>query len=491
MSRLRAARAGAWSVSLQLVRLGVQAGVFFLFARHLSLAVIGAYSFAYAFVQLTQAFVRTGVIEVFVADVRSDQEFAATALNASIVIGLLSTSAVFIAGLVANFLNAPGAYMFFVLGLIPLIDSFGIAPEAVLRKELKFAAITFRTTAGLVAAASICMILGFFGWGVDALISFNVSASFISTLVAIWLVRGKLRWSGGSWAETKTLLSASLNVSLSTFATGIVVPASQIALGAVAGPSAVGAYAIAQRFLGLINSVLVEPVKMAALPVLSRVRSAEERRRAMLEVVGICATIIIPVCLGFSAIGFDLFPLLLGENGAIAAPIFAILAFHCVPLIVSMASAQMLLLAGRSRDILIYTGLLSITGIITAFACASFGAEVTAFGYVARAYAVSPLALYQLSKAGGVPPKMVLKVVIMPLLSSVAMACVILWILNYQPLMQAERLAVVALAGMVGAICYLCVLALVARQQFMAVFRLLLSLKRNRSVRPSAPGATL
>ena len=478
MSRSRAARAGAWSVGLQLVRLGVQAGIFFIFARHLALDVIGAYSFAYAFVQVTQAFVRTGIIEVFVADERSDDEFVANAFKASVVIGFLSSASVFFSGIVAALLNAPGSYMFFALGFIPLIDSLGIAPEAILRKELKFAAITLRTTLGLLAASLICMILGFRGWGVNALIGFNISTSIISTSVAIWLVRSKIQWSDGSWSETKTLLTASLNVSLSTFATGIVVPASQIALGAFAGPAAVGAYAIAQRFLGLINSVLVEPVKMAALPVLSKVRGEEERRNAMVEVVGICASVIIPACLGFATIGFSLFPLLLGNNGVAAAPIFAILAFHCIPLIISMASAQMLLLANRSRDILIYTGSLSLAGIIVAFVCASFGAEMTAFGYVARAYALCPLALYQLFKSGGVAPKMLLKVILTPLIPSAAMACLILWLMNGLPTLNpTTKLAAVILTSIAGGICYVGILSIVARQQLMAVYRLALSLR--------------
>lgn len=477
MSRLRAARAGAWSVSLQLIRLGVQAGVFFLFARHLPLEVIGAYSFAYAFVQLTQAFVRTGVLEVYVASERSDDQFAATAFWTSSIIGMLSAGAVFAAGLIALALETSGAYMFFLLGAIPLIDALGVSPEAMLRKELRFASITLRTAVGLFVAALLCLAVSYFGWGINALISFNLSASAISTLVSLWIVRGQLRLVGCTWADVRGMLRTSLNVSLSTFATGVVVPASQIALGAAAGPAAVGAFTIAHRFLGLINSVLVEPVKMAALPVLSKVRGEDERRQAMLEVVGICAALIIPVCLSLAVIGFELLPLMLGENGAVAAPIFAILALHCVPLIISMASAQMLLLAGRSRDILVYTGLLSAAGIATAAACASFGAEVTALGYVARAYALSPIALYQLLKAGGVPPTTVLRVILMPVLPSAIMAGAVHWLLTASHASTyVETLVTIGVAGAVGGLIYVSTLYFVARPQFTAVFGLVRSL---------------
>lgn len=463
MSRTRAIRAGAWSVALQVVRLGIQAGVFLLFARYLTLKEVGAYSFAYAFVQVIQAFVRTGVMEVFVAAPRTDRAFVAAANMSSIIIGVLS--AVFIAtvGIVTQVFNGSSPWIFLFLATVPLIDSLGIVPEAILRKNLEFSSITLRTTAGLTVAAAICLLLGYLGWRASALVAFNIATSLISTLIAMFIVRRNISFTSVHWPDVKSIIGPSFHVSLSTFASGIVVPASQIALGAFAGPAALGAYAIAQRILSLINSVLVDPVRVAALPVLSKVKGDAGRRSALIEVLSLCATIISPICLGLAAVSPVLLTLALGENGKIAAPIFMVLALHFVPLTISMASSQLLLVQNKSKEVLKYSSSLAVLGVLTAILTSPFGPIATAAGYVLRAYVLTPMALRQVDKFGGVAPMVILKAIYRPVICAAAMELLILGMERFVIPADVGALPRLLILILCGSATYLLLIALFGR----------------------------
>lgn len=477
MSRTRAVRTGGWAVLLQIVRLGTQAGVFLLFSRYIPLSDLGAYSFAFAFVQLAQIFVRIGVMETFVAAKNIDDIYMSSSILVSGCTGILMSAILFLIGIILNLSGSFSGEIMCVLSIIPLIDSIGIVPEAILRRSLRFSKIALRTTVGLSIAATICLIFGYLGWGVRALVIFNVSASVISMVTAVYMVRKELRVIPVGLDDMRKIAVPSLHLSVSAFATGSIVPASQIALGIFTGPAAVGAYAIAQRILTLFNAVAVDPVRVSALPVLSRLNTDEERRKALLEVLSLCGTVLSPLYMGMAAISPVLLPLVLGANGNSAYPILWVLSFHFAALIISMITTQILLVNGRSREVFRFTSIQSAAGIVMGLAAAPFGPIAVAFAYVARAYLIMPVVLRQGRIYGGMVYREVFGALIVPIISAIVMQIAV--ICAIKALEEAAWPPVIILvAGIaVGAFVYVSILLVFGRKHLMDMIRLLRSLR--------------
>jgi PST family polysaccharide transporter len=455
-----------------MVRLGIQTGVFLLFSRYLSLTELGVYSFAYAFVQLTQTFVRTGVMETVVASQRHDRDYLVSAMAVSVSIGMLAALVLVVAGAVSAFFNSPSGVMLWALAIIPVLDSIGIVPEAILRRKLEFSSITIRTTIGLVIAAAVCLAAGYWGWGAWALVVFNVVASIVSLATALYIVRHEMPYGLGNKADMMAVAGPSFHVSISTFASGAIVPASQIALGSFSGPAAVGAYAIAQRVLALINSVAVDPVRVSALPVLSRVKSEEERRRALLEVLSMCGTLLSAIYLGVSAISPVLLPLVIGRNGNEAYPILWVLSFHFVALVISMITTQILLVCGQSRQVLNFTLVQSAAGVVMALIAAPFGAVAVAAAYVVRAYAIMPLVFRQAWKHGGIHYSSYIKALAAPVVAGLIMQVAVTETMHLMTGYGMARVMIVGVGLVVGAIVYPMALLVFGRRHLIGAIKL-------------------
>ena len=479
MSRSLAMRTGVWSTLLQLVRIGIQTLVFLVFARHLGINELGYYSFAYAFVQITQSFVRTGVLEIVVASQRDDREFISSAYVSSLIFGALASAIIILAGAVALFNGEHGRSGLYLLvfSVLPLVEALGVVPEALLRRKLQFQSLTLRTLLALSVAAVVSLIAGSLGLGATALVAFNMTASVISTVVAL-IVCGRLPSLGATQREVREISKPALNVALSTLASGSIVPLSQIAVGTISGAAAAGAYAIAQRLVALINTVTVDPVRLTALPILSRLAGDEEgRRNALLEAAGLSMTLLAPLYLGVAAISGVVLPLMLGPNGALAAPVLQALTWHFIPLVMSMISAQLLLVLGRSRQVLTFTLAQSAAGLVFAFAAAPFGAAAVAWAYVVRAYLVTPLVLRQAWVYGGVRPSRYLAAMVPPVACAAGMALGVALIIKMLSAFGLAPLPVLFIAVPFGAAAYGGLMMLLGRNQVKSAVRALGALK--------------
>ncbi|HMJ14524.1 MAG TPA: oligosaccharide flippase family protein, partial [Polyangiaceae bacterium] len=356
MSRGLAVRLGVWSALLQAARLGINALVFLVLARVLPLAEVGAFSVAFAIAQLAQSLVRAGVLETVIAAERHDDAYLSAAHAVVIACGAASSALLVLAGAILWWLNADARTGLFLLALavLPLSDAWGVVPDAVMRRALRFRALAIRTTLALTAAGAAALAAGFAGFGAWALAAFSVAGSVLSSALALAMCgrRIPLRWG----PEAREIAQPAARLALSALATASILPVSQVAVGAIAGHAAAGAYAIAQRLVGLLTAMTVEPARSVALPFLSRVTADEEtRRRAVIQGLGLMITIMTPLYFGLYATAPVALPLLLGENGARSAPVVAALCWQYVPLAISVIVAQLLLAVRQPREVLVFT----------------------------------------------------------------------------------------------------------------------------------------
>lgn len=244
-----------WSALLQWSRLGISALVFLAMARVLSLDEIGAFATAFAPVRLLQGVHRPGLVDAGIA--------APGHRQALLTLGLAS-GGVQSAGLLAAgvWMAAPVGPLLCVLAPVPLFTALSAVPEAVLRAEGRLKALALRTMAaqGLASVAAMAALMA--GWGSVALAIFvliNAASACFIAVVLVPLPRPSLQGVGAAAAPVWRIAARDL-------AQGATQPMLQMLLAASLGMSVAGAFQLAARLVGLVDALMVAPMRYVALP---------------------------------------------------------------------------------------------------------------------------------------------------------------------------------------------------------------------------------
>lgn len=251
----------AWSALLQWSRLGVNAVLFLIVARYLSLTEIGAFATAFAPIRLLQVVHKNGIVDAYLV---SDQ--SARTRNAffalSIALGLIFS--VTLAG-VALILPDPVAPLLAGLCLVPLIFGVSAIAEATLRATLRIKALALRTLFAQLLAASLAFLALSAGWGAASLVVFALTNAVVIALVSLALAR--IRPTAlPDGAAVRAVLPDIIRISARDLASNAVQPLLQLAVGAILGLAAGGAFQIAARVFSLLDALAIAPIRYIALP---------------------------------------------------------------------------------------------------------------------------------------------------------------------------------------------------------------------------------
>ena len=479
-----------WSSVLQMSRVGINGIVFLILVRWLPIREVGFFGTSMSIVAFAQIFVRLGVLETYIREKEPTKEFKNTCFWISCCIGIVAALMIASVGSVyILFTDASRQGMFMLaLATVPLFESFGIVPEAMLRRNLTFKTLAKRTFVATSISGFIAISLGALGFEGWSLIGFTVISSLLSSILALSMCG----WWPTGWLTPKAvraIVTPAFQITSAGFASASIVPTTQIVVAVIAGPAAAGAYTIAQRFLGLANSFVIEPARQVALPILAGLNDKPSARTAAIcEAVSFLTTVTTPIYLGMFAISDQLLQLLVGANGRAATPIFEGLSWTFAPVVISMLIGQLLTAIGRPREVLKFTIVQAGVNVVVSALVAWLIVDQTGVAFALRAYALMPIVFWQAWRHAEVPPLPILKAALPPLpaglLMIFAIYCVEHWIL---PDRLEPGLSTLAAQIMVGAVSYPVVLRLIAPRHFKKSFASVTSLlKRGR---PTASAA--
>lgn len=486
--RTSALKLGVWSTLLQLSRVGINALVFILISRILAIEEIGIFSTAFAILQIFIIFVRSGVTETVVSVKDKSAEFLDTAFGVSILFGVGSFLAMNVVSALTLFWSPDFFIYVSALSIILLVDSVGVVPDAILRGRLELRALAMRTFIATSISAVIALSVAYAGFGAWSLVGFSFVTSVIGTGIALGMSGWHPR-SLGQRALFSSIAGPALRVISSSFASATIVPAAQLLVGIFAGPAAAGAYAIAQRLLGLAANFVIEPARYLALPFLANLKDTASQSRAVLSAAGFISAVASPLYLTLFFTASDVLPLLVGANGTLAIPVFSALAWHFPPLIVSMLIGQRLTAERRMQDVLIFTGSQAALNVIISLPLALISATAVAIGYTARAYLLLPLVLYQGHRHAGLPWRELLLRTLLPVLPAF-LATLAGYLVSQQlafPESPLGHIGAIAVQVVIAAPLYLGLLRLVSRQHFELVTGTLLSALKKKKPAASEP----
>ncbi len=261
-----------WSFALQWSRVGVNAALFLVATRFLTLAEIGLFATAFAPIRLSQGLHRAGIAESVIILGRHQ-----TRLNALFVLSCLSgVGLCFVFGLLGHLASIPALL---ILSIIPLLNGLSAVSDGLLRRTLRLRALALRTMGVQSIAAAIAFWLLIYDWGIWALVSFAVINAFGACLLTILLARWRPT-EMPRFANVVLLMPNTTQIAARDLIGAAQIPLALMAIGMTLGLPAAGAFQIATRIYNLIDALTLSPLRFIALPQLAQDRLGSRHRFA-------------------------------------------------------------------------------------------------------------------------------------------------------------------------------------------------------------------
>jgi len=335
----------AWSTLLQWSRLGANAALFLIVARHLTLAEIGAFATAFAPIRLVQVVHKSGIAEAYIVSDKGTKTQNAF-LFLSVTFGLIFTVALALAALILPDTVAP---LMVPLSLVPLLYGLSAIPEATLRSTLRIKALALRTLFAQALAAALALAALTAGWGAFSLVVFALTNAGTSALISIVLV--PLHPTAlPSRAAIHAALPDILRISASGLTGSATQPLLQLAVGAMLGLPAAGAFQIVARVLGLLDALAISPIRYIALPRFSALAGSPTLPTAVLHSLRQTSLIAALIYLGALATAPDILTIAVGPaHAASAAPLLPAFCLLGLTGALTMPLNQSLIAIGQSR----------------------------------------------------------------------------------------------------------------------------------------------
>ena len=283
---LRAAK--IWSYSLTVGKQAITAILSFALAAMLGPEAFGVIAMALVFINFIQMLQQQGLMPAIIT--RSEL----TALHKDtafwMVCGasaILTIAGVVIAPFWAGVNQLPDLTpVIQVLALTIPLSSSVVVHEAILRRNLEFKRLAFRSWASVLAGGVAGIAGALLGWGLWALVAQQLVMTVVDVIV-LWGVsqwRPRLRWNQDAARELWSYSARSASSSLALFLGGRM----DIVLGgAFFGPVVIGVYRMGQRVTELALDITARGMQSVSLPALSEVQhdhaAFADRFRGMLR----------------------------------------------------------------------------------------------------------------------------------------------------------------------------------------------------------------
>jgi O-antigen/teichoic acid export membrane protein len=199
--------------------------------------------------------------------------------------GLLYAVAFVAAPSVAQWFDAPQLKdVLRVLSLVLVLRGFGIVPNAILERELRFKDRTKSELSAALAQVSVALSLAFSGAGVWSLVGGQLAASAVSTTIVWFLIPWRPSPRAADWTVLREMFRYGRFVTGTNIVNLLNNTLDTIVVGRFLNPAALGFYAVAYRLSDMPNAVIGYVLGRVMFPVYSLLQQDFARfRRTYLQ----------------------------------------------------------------------------------------------------------------------------------------------------------------------------------------------------------------
>jgi O-antigen/teichoic acid export membrane protein len=391
----RMATGAVWMVLAKVVERSLGLVSTLVLARLLVPHDFGIVAMAMSFVALLELLSAFGFDVALIQRQTTERHYWDTAWTFEVIIGSIIACAMVVgAPLAADFFNEPALTdVLRVLAIGSFAQGFQNVGLVAFRTEMRFDR-EFRFLAAkkviafAVTIAAVLILHSF--W---ALVIGQTASRIAGTALSYWVHPYRPRF---SLQGRHALLHFSKWILAINLISYLKERSSDLVIGRVAGPTALGTFSVAYELSSLPSTELMAPINRAVFPAYAKV-AAENRSalpREYLSVISMIALLAIPAVLGVAAISPLLIPVALGPNWTQAVPVVVILAFFGLTNIVQ-SNAQAAYLALGRADVPAKLNALHVAVQLAAVIPLTlrYGVVGSATGYLATATIMIPLSL--------------------------------------------------------------------------------------------------
>lgn len=332
-----------WSYALQWSRVGMNALVFLLAARVLSLEEIGAFATAFAPIKLLQGLHKSGIVDTVVVKRNTPARLDALfwiSIYAGTCISLVYMSGAFLLNLVPSLI---------LMAIIPVMLGISAVSEGLLRKRLALKALALRTIIALIIA-SFCALLALWNdAGLAALAIFVIVQTSLSAMFSVLLAK---------WRPTRKsplrhmwfAIRSVFHFSAQNFVNAGILPITQFCIGLSLGLAAAGAFQIATRVLSMFEALTLSPLRYLALPQFALIKSSDQTEHMIRRSLWISVALVSWAWFGLATNPEHFLRIVVGaEHAATVAPILLCLIPLGLTAAIAMPFTQVLNAKGQAK----------------------------------------------------------------------------------------------------------------------------------------------
>jgi O-antigen/teichoic acid export membrane protein len=397
------ARGAFWMLMSQGIIFGTNFVGIVILARFLTPADFGIMAMAATVSNLIMMFRDVGLTTPVVQrrDLSDAQLSALYWINVTFGVALTAAT-ILVAPVVAWFYDQPDLTLIVsVLATGFLIGTTGAMQDALLRRNLRFAAMaTIKSMAAIVALAA-GIIAAWLGYGIWALVIMRLAQTATQGLGSWLASRWRPRWYQRG-TEVKSLLTVAGHVSGSQFSIYLSRNADNVLIGWYWGEHLLGLYAQAYKLLMFPLNQIGPALNGVMLPLLSRLHGDPAAyRSAYRRVTEKVVILTMPLTCLMLVFPDEVIHVLLGPQWAEAAPILAWFGIAMIYQPVATTTGCLLMSQNRS-GLLLRQGVMSSVVTVLGFAVAlPFGPEWVAASFVLSGLVLRlPLIFWQIGREG-------------------------------------------------------------------------------------------
>jgi len=297
----------------------------------------------------------------------------------------LATSGAFVAfgGVLASVLDNPDAgNLVRVAGLMAFLNAFGHVQRALLRRFLLFRALATVNLSNALITTTATVVLAVANWGPWALVVGNLAGTVGSVALAWWWSP----WRPGRTFDRERLRQISrfsVNLSVQNLFGYVSYAGDRFLIGRFIGTAELGYYGLANRLLRYPLQTTTQTYREVVLPGLARIQDDHPgMREAYTRTVNGIAFLLLPLCLGLSALARPLVDAALTDEWLPATNIIAIMALVGALQSLATTTGSIYIAKGRT-DLSLRWQMGSSAVLMVAYSIgALWGTEGVAWGYL-------------------------------------------------------------------------------------------------------------
>ena len=352
--RGRSVRGGVLNITSQGMQFLIQSVATVVLARLLTPSDFGLVAMVSTVIGLGQAFADLGLSEATIQRkaISHDQVSALFWINVAIGLGLTILTVTLAPVLARFYRDARIVNITLVVSLTFLIGGLRVQPDAILKRQMRFASLAVRDIASYAVAVAVAITMAWRGasyWALVALpLIVNFNAMALSWLMVNWRPRLPLRG-----AQIGSMIAFGGNVAASYFIITVSRGADNLLIGRYTGAGPLGLYSKAYNLLMLPVRQLSAPVASVAIPSFSRIQDDPERfARYYLRAVNLLMWVSAPI-FGFVFVAAQpVIILVLGNQWREAAPVFQILTASALTQLLLESTIWLFVSRGQSQQLL-------------------------------------------------------------------------------------------------------------------------------------------